>query len=217
MSARQDAERLGGPFPVIVADPPWQYGQNDQRCRGGALNHYSTMADEDIADLPIEAFAADDSILVMWTTWPKLADGSAHRVMAGWGFRGVTGCPWVKQLPDGSAQLGIGHWFMSMSEVLLIGRRGAAKLPEVPGGAPAGLIIGQECQFYATRREHSAKPEGIQDWLECLPGPRLELFARRPRPEWTCIGGDLGLWIVPDGIVETARGNTQGDLFEARR
>lgn len=71
----------------------------------------------------------------------------------------------------------------------------------------------EDVQFYATRREHSAKPEGLQDWLDCLPGPRCELFARRPRPGWTCIGAELGLWVTPSGIERRAAPIVQGDLF----
>ena len=41
-------------------------------------------------------------------------------------------------------------------------------------------------------RRHCAKPEAIQDEIKRLvPGPYLEMFARRPRPGWTCIGGEV--------------------------
>ena len=89
MNATDTVRAHGGTRPVIVADPLWRYGQNDQRCRSDALNHYATMADEDIAALPVQMFAADDALLVMWATWPKVAEGTAL----------VTGKPVTKLRP----------------------------------------------------------------------------------------------------------------------
>jgi len=210
---RERAIEHGGPFSLILADCPWQYSQNDQRCRGGALNHYATMPDDDIAALPVEDFADKDAILVMWCCWPQFASGVD--IARAWGFdQQVTGIPWVKQLPDGRVQVGVGHWFMATSEFVLVFRRGNAPLPKVPGGAPAGLLVGQDLQFYATRRKHSAKPLGMIDWLSCLPGPRLELFARNETPGWVAWGGDLGWWITPEGVQKDESPRlVQRDLF----
>ena len=45
--------------------------------------------------------------------------------------------------------------------------------------------------FEAVRLAHSQKPEAFQDHVEkCFPGPYLELFARRVRPGWTCLGDE---------------------------
>ena len=39
------------------------------------------------------------------------------------------------------------------------------------------------------KREHSRKPDEQYDIIErCSPGPRLELFARGPRPGWAVWG-----------------------------
>jgi hypothetical protein len=46
--------------------------------------------------------------------------------------------------------------------------------------------------FEAPVGRHSEKPEGFYDLVESLAdGPYLELFARRVRPGWTCLGNEL--------------------------
>lgn len=213
MTPREQAIEHGGPFRVILADPPWAYAQNNQRCRGGAANHYSTMPDEDIAELPVGEFGADDSLLVMWATWPKM--DVAVDVVRSWGFRHVTAFPWIKTYPEGTPKLGIGMWFRGVSEFIVVARKGKFPVPKVPKGAPIGLATGEDIQFYSTTPVHSKKPRGLHDWLEHIDGPRLELFARREMPGWTCWGGDLGWWITEKGVErkKDERRAVQGELF----
>jgi N6-adenosine-specific RNA methylase IME4 len=47
--------------------------------------------------------------------------------------------------------------------------------------------------IHAPRLEHSQKPEELQDLAEKMAGPvpMLEVFARRYRDGWTCIGDEL--------------------------
>jgi N6-adenosine-specific RNA methylase IME4 len=46
---------------------------------------------------------------------------------------------------------------------------------------------------------HSQKPETLQDRLEVMyPGPYLELFARRERENWICIGNEAPLTMGQD-------------------
>ena len=46
--------------------------------------------------------------------------------------------------------------------------------------------------FQARRRKHSEKPEEAFILIESAsPGPRLELFARRPREGWTVWGNEV--------------------------
>ena len=46
--------------------------------------------------------------------------------------------------------------------------------------------------FEWPRSRHSAKPEAFQDMVETIsPGPYLELFARRPRLNWTVWGNEV--------------------------
>ena len=84
-------EALGG-FPVVYADPPWQY---DNKGRGAAENHYPTMSLDDVKALPVSRLAAPDAVLFLWATWALLPE--ALEVMRAWDFEYKTvGFVWVK-------------------------------------------------------------------------------------------------------------------------
>lgn len=201
-------------YQVIIADPPWAYRVGGG-VHGDVDEQYTVMPYASIAAIPVREFAADNAVLAMWGTWPKLNEGVA--LMAAWGFEYVTGFPWVKTMPAaGTIRRGIGFWTMSASELVLIGRRGEPKKAGKP--APVmGLLIGEDRQFYAPAREHSRKPYGIHDWLaEMFNGPYLELFARRERPGWSTWGGDTGFHLSASGVerVGVAKALTQAGLFD---
>jgi len=171
-------------FRVILADPPWQYAQKSERLNGTTDPHYPTMSADAIAALPVAGVAADDAILLLWTTWPFLP--VAMRVIDSWGFRYITGLPWVKveQVDtqfDGTTILnprtGVGFWFRGASEPLLLAKRGTPARTGVPWD---GLL--------SDRNVHSRKPDSHYELAESLGSPRLELFARRRRDEWTSAG-----------------------------
>ena len=74
-------------YSVIYADPPWSYRQcgTGPKSRGNAVQHYHTMAVEDICALPIHRLAEGGGCaLFMWATFPTIPD--ALRVMQAWGF-----------------------------------------------------------------------------------------------------------------------------------
>jgi N6-adenosine-specific RNA methylase IME4 len=173
-------------YGVILADPPWNYA--NAGCRGAAENQYSTMTDTQIAALPISDLALPDSVLLLWGTWPKLAEACLP-TMAAWGFRYVTGFPWVKVTSfstnlwgelEMSVPYGVGFWVRGCSEAVLIGRRGNPKPP------PDGFI-----GLLSPNLHHSRKPDDLYAYAEALPGPYLELFARRPRDGWDAFGNEV--------------------------
>ena len=51
----------------------------------------------------------------------------------------------------------------------------------------------QRSVSFAPNLKHSAKPEHLQDSLDIMfpQGKKLELFARRVRPDWTCLGNEI--------------------------
>lgn len=146
MPSRGSACRYG----VILADVPWDYENWTDAVHGAAESAIVTMTTDDIAAIPVASFAEDNAVLAMWATWPKLPD--AMRVIEAWGFRYMTGVPWVKTLPPAQAFLfpdanhdpihvrrGIGFWFQSTSELLLLAVRGKV----TPGRtAQIGLLTG---------------------------------------------------------------------------
>lgn len=172
-------------FGVILADPPWNYA--NAGCRGAAENHYPTMSVDEICALPISTLAGNSCVLLLWTTWPQLQEGL--QVIKAWGFSYITGFPWVKIIGEPSQtrwgdwqiepQYGVGFWMRGCTEPLLIARRGKVS-------PPTDGLVGLLSENY----RHSRKPENVYHYAETLPGPYLELFARRLRLGWNSWGNE---------------------------
>jgi N6-adenosine-specific RNA methylase IME4 len=180
-------------YGVIVADPPWDYDRAN--VEGAAAKEYPTMMLPELCALPIKQLAAKDSVLLLWGTWPKLAEACLPLLRA-WGFSYVTGFPWIKVTSvapnlwgemEISVPYGVGFWARGCSEFVLIGRRGNVSPP------PNGFIGLLSPNLY-----HSRKPDSIYEYAEALPGPYLELFARRSRPGWDVYGNEVkGITLEP--------------------
>jgi len=166
-------------YAVIVADPPWPYDnpKNHDPRMGGYT--YQPMTLGEIQALPVGELAAKDAVLFLWGTWPKLPQ--VVETMRVWGFEHVTGFPWVKTTRDGKPLYGIGSWVAGCSEYVLIGRCGNVSPPDVD--KYLGLV--------GPSLGHSRKPDDVYAIAEALPGPYLELFARRTRPGWTVFGNEI--------------------------
>jgi len=195
---------LDSQFGVILADPNWNYGNFGAKKHGSPKTHYKTTETVDLIKIPVYKWAKKDCILILWCTWPKLDEGIL--LLKAWGFDYVTGLPWIKTSPSsGTIRTGIGFWFQSTSELLLVGRKGKPGSPD--GNATKqrkpvkGLLCGSEWQFYAPIKEHSSKPLSIYDWAKAkLKGPYLELFARNQIHGWTCWGHDTGFHLSEEGV-----------------
>lgn len=167
-----------GQFSVFYADPPWQYdfAESDSR---KIENQYETLTADQLVELgnEIQPMAADDSVLYMWATNPKLRE--ALRVVAAWGFEYVTGAVWIKD------KIGMGYYFRQRHELLLVGKRGDFPVPE-PENRPDSVIE-------APRGKHSAKPALVYELLEAMYGdqPKVELFSRSQRPGWESWGNEV--------------------------
>lgn len=174
-------------YGVIYCDPPWSY--DNAGTRGAAANQYATMTIDDLIALPVKDYAAKDSVLVMWGTWPKL-DEACLPLMKAWGFDYITGFPWVKithiarnlftEEIEIKVPYGVGFWARGASELVLIGRRGNPKPP------PNGFI-----GLLSENLFHSRKPDDLYEYVEAMPGPYLELFARRTRDGWDSLGNGI--------------------------
>lgn len=171
-------------FGTILADPPWPSPQGKRNIpwMGHASNRtYSTPSMKEVLSLPVGEWANDNAVLVVWATWMHLDE--AMSLFPNWGFRYCAGMPWVKTTKAGTPIYGPGIWFMGCSELILIGRRGK------PFGSAGNPRPARKGIILAPRQEHSRKPEELAQWIEeKLPGPYLELFARRKRPGWTTWG-----------------------------
>ena len=105
------------PFPdkkysIIYADPPWSY--SDSGCAGAAAAQYSTMKIDELKKLPVNpaggGIAADDCVLFMWATYPKMQE--ALDLIEAWGFTYKSiAFQWVKQNRSGNGFFfGLGRW-----------------------------------------------------------------------------------------------------------
>lgn len=145
----------GRKFGVILADPEWEHQPwSDAGLAKAAVNHYPVSSIDDIKARPVAALAADDCVLLMWTTVPHLAQ--AFDVLAAWGFTYKSNMVWRKAYA-GERQ-GMGYWTRINHEILLIATRGAPPCP-APGtqwgsvqDAPAG--------------KHSEKPDFAHRFAE---------------------------------------------------
>lgn len=162
-------------YPVIYADPPWRYENPPMGGTNRSIeNHYPTMTLDEICALPVAEIAADNAILYLWATAPKLIE--CMKVIEAWGFDYRTNMVWVKD------KIGMGYHARNQHELLLIAKRGNMPPPEA-GKQPSSVV-------HAERNEHSAKPVEFYEIIERnYPGVgKIELFCRSPREGWAVWG-----------------------------
>jgi N6-adenosine-specific RNA methylase IME4 len=170
-------------FQTVVADPPWELTRTDGGCGlGENKNHrpleYPTMTIAEIAALDVEDIVYDTCFCFIWTV-NKYVEAT-YAIARAWGFRPVTLLTWCKK-PKGK---GLGGQFGSTTEFILYSRRGSSEMGR--------RRIHPSTWFEWERGAHSVKPEAFQDLVEAkFPGPRLELFARRPRDGWSVWGNEV--------------------------
>lgn len=195
-------------FRTIIADPAWPY--NDKLSMTdtprGAESNYDTQSIEGICALwdnevqTLAGFEIDDpALLFLWTTNPFLLSGAAVTVARAWKFEPKQIITWVKgQLkitdtpgdtvfPYLQTQMGMGRITRGVTEQLLVCTKGKYT-PLVQAHNVKNLIVWPEEGevLVAPAVGHSVKPELSYQIVEKLvPGPYLELFARRRRAGWT--------------------------------
>jgi N6-adenosine-specific RNA methylase IME4 len=183
-SAARSLSNMGRRFAVLYADPPWSYEHVASNSRA-VENHYPTLEFAELAALPVAEVAANDCILFMWATVPKLAQ--AIDLMRCWGFEYRSAYVWDKQVS------GMGYWSRVCHENLLIGIRGNPPAPPISARRPS--IIRSK------RTAHSSKPESVRGIIDALvPGvPKLELFARGSLtvPGWEAWGNEVITQVMP--------------------
>lgn len=165
-------------YQIIYADPPWEY----RHCASNSRkieNQYPTMKLEDIKSLSIPA--ENNSVLFLWTTAPKLAEGL--EVMRAWGFDYRSCMIWDKGV------IGMGYWFRIQHEILLVGVKGEFSPPS-PFARRSSILR-------VHRGEHSDKPDQVRymidSWYpDCS---KVELFARNHTPllktNWDVWGNEV--------------------------
>lgn len=207
-------------FNLIVADPPYSFSDklSMSKTKRGAQSNYDVLSFNDLKQLDVKSLAAEDSVLVLWVPSSLLQNGLD--IMKSWNFEQKQTFVWVKtkktvfsdliKSVKSACQVGydwpntfslikrqihefdlnnivsifMGRIFRQTHEIALIGTRGKV-----------GELLQNKSQrsvMLAENKKHSAKPEGLQDRLDIMyPNvPKLEIFARRERKGWHCIGNE---------------------------
>lgn len=197
-------------FKCIVADPPYSFSDKLKMSdvKRSADSNYETLKLSDIKSLKINELAEDDAFLALWVPSAMLEDGL--EILKLWGFKYKQNCIWVKTKSEPLANLlkairrgdikyytniikafdlnetlnfKMGHFFRQTHEICLIGTRGKVSKDL--------LNRSQRSVHLYPAMKHSKKPEQLQDMLDIMfKGNKLELFARRDRPNWICKGNE---------------------------
>jgi N6-adenosine-specific RNA methylase IME4 len=198
-----------GKYKIIYADPPWSYNSSMEGDRG-VLNHYNVMTVGEISKLPIKEISADDCILFMWVTMPKLNE--CFDLIKAWGFEYKTcAFTWVKVNKKSTTAMkmlskiytvgknigledvletinkmlfmGMGRWTRANTEICILATKGKPK--RVDAGVHSVVVSPIE--------EHSKKPDLVRDRIIKLCGdlPRVELFARQKTEGWDVWGNEI--------------------------
>lgn len=168
-------------YRCIVSDPPWQEKGGSR----GADKHYPLLPTPEILRVMLQAPVwrpARNAHHWMWATANFLKD--AIWLLEALGFRYVTGGVWVKP------SIGIGQYIRLRQEHLLLGVRGRQHTRD---NGVDSVIEAPRVRGADGRVRHSAKPDEAYRRIERVsPGPRLEMFARLPRPGWDVWGNEVG-------------------------
>ncbi len=165
-------------YKTISADPPWRVELGSTwktrfTDKARPDKQYKTMNLIEICKLQIPS--AEQSHLFLWVVNQHIDWG--YQVSESWGFKVWQILTWCKK------GLGVGR-FQCNTEHILVCRKGSRY------GNPFGMTEGTH--FNWERGKHSEKPEESYKLIEKIsPSPRLELFARKKREGWDCIGNAI--------------------------
>ena len=187
-------------YEVIYADPPWDYGGKMQYDKttiksenvgfkkniflSSAAFKYPTLKIKELKELDVNAIAADNCILFMWTTGPQMAN--SIELGEAWGFEYKTvAFVWDKQVHNP------GRYTLSQTEFVLAFKKGC--FPSPRGARNVRRLISVH------RGEHSEKPEEVIDGItKMFPSQeKIELFARKNYVGWDNWGLE-----IPDEKIE---------------
>jgi N6-adenosine-specific RNA methylase IME4 len=160
-------------YRVLLADPPWSYGNTQPDYHTEQRDHYPVQSTNDICALPVAEWCEPNAVLFLWVTSPILEE--SFEVIAAWGFKYKTSFVWDK------VKHNMGHYNSVRHELLLVCTRGSC-MPDV--AKLFDSVVTQE------RTTHSTKPEIFREIIDTIypHGKRIELFARAAYPGWDSYG-----------------------------
>lgn len=167
-------KKLEGKYKTIIIDPPWKHYGTSWGYQEREKADYATMSMEDI-DVFIQEKVMkhidDNAHIYLWTINNMVHD--ALRFLDKWGFDYKTMITWCKP------QMGMGKYFRNNTEQLLFAVKGNLSLKRHD----------LKTYFIANRTKHSEKPDEAYQLLEkASHPPYLDVFSRKKRRGWTCMG-----------------------------
>jgi N6-adenosine-specific RNA methylase IME4 len=179
-------------YSVILADPPWSYADVNMDWatdvkkydnNRSVVDHYEVMDLDSVKGLPVLDIANENCALFLWCVWPLIYE--SKEVMESWGFtyRSIAWL-WAKLNPSGLGfHTGLGYYTRANTEPCMLAIRGRMT-PAVKD--VLALIV-------SPVREHSRKPDEQYGKIQRLypDASKIELFARRKRPEWSAWGNEI--------------------------
>ena len=161
---------------------PW-YQKGGGKSKRGADRHYAILKEPQIKKVMsemLEGRVAEDAHLYLWVANNHLPEGL--RVIEHLGFRYITNLVWAK------THFGLGRYFRGQHELCLFAVRGRGFTPKTNANNIPTLLGGDLIR--PTR--HSEKPLQMHELVESRSsGPYLELFARKNRDGWDCVGDEI--------------------------
>lgn len=174
-------------FRVLCADPPWKFGDRLPGDSRGAEKNYPCLSVDELVDFQLPTLD-DDCVLFLWRV--AAMQQEALDVVKGWGFTVKTEVVWLKKTANGNRWFGMGRTLRAEHEVCLVATRGR---PLALNHSTRSTFVTDFEGLSAPVKKHSEKPEEFYRIVETLfAGPYCELFARRQRPGWTCLGNEAG-------------------------
>lgn len=184
---------------VLVADPPWKFGDKLPGNGRGAEKHYPVLSVGEILRFPRPALA-DDCHLFLWRVASMQQE--ALDVAHAWGFTIKSELVWRKLTSGGKRWFGMGRRVRMEHEVCLIGTRGSPKVLDrsirsvFEAKVPDGRHSAKPDEFFAIVERLCGSPIGPHRWAPT----HVELFARKTRPGWATYGNELELAHPEEGM-----------------
>lgn len=181
-------------YNTVVIDPPWPIplqGKVSRRSNTKTKLPYSILTFKQICDFPLKDFAEIGAHIYLWTTNKFLR--KAFEVFECWNVNFHLVLTMIK--PSGIAP-SMGYVFGT--EFCLLGFYGKpmqkfqsiGKLNWFKGFNKAG--------------NHSSKPDQFYNLVERMsPSPRIDIFSRKNRKNWSVWGNEIGKFNVADGQDNT--------------
>ncbi len=165
-----------GGYKTLVVDPPWPIKKIQRRVRPNQKNmDYPLMSLEEIKKLNIGDIAHAKSHLFLWTIDKFLY--LSKDILEGWGFKYHCTIAWNKT--NGISLYG----FNRRVEFILVGFKGTHEAYPKRKTIPTA--------FTAKSKRHSEKPDMFYNFLDILPDPKVDLFARKKREGWDVWGNEV--------------------------